>query len=126
MLSSANLTRSGIYADLIGAVGLTILAGCVGPGDLLHNEPSLKANTKKSPREYALCVFPEWQDARTDSSMNETESGYRLLVASNNMADELLEVRKSAEGSDVTLYQRMAWSKMPGRTAAGAAAKTCL
>ena len=111
---------------LIGAVGLTILAGCVGPGDLLHNEPSLKASTKKSPREYALCVFPKWQDARTDSSMNETESGYRLLVASNNMADELLEVRKSAEGSDVTLYQRMAWSKMPGRTAAEAAVKTCL
>ena len=111
---------------LIAAVSLAVLAGCVGPGDLVRNDPSFKASTKKSPKEYALCVFPKWQDARTDSSMNETETGYRLLVASNNMADELLEIRKTAVGSDVTLYQRMAWSKMPGRTAAEGAVKNCL
>ncbi|WP_212805499.1 hypothetical protein [Pseudomonas sp. Eqa60] len=106
------------------AVALT-LGGCVGPGDLERNDPSLRLSTKKDPKSYALCVFPKWQNARNDSSMSETESGYRLLVASA-MADELLEIRKTSSGSDVTLYQRMAWSAMPGRSAIESAVKSCL
>lgn len=110
----------------IVAFGIAVLAGCVGPGDLLKNDPSLTLQTTKSPKQYALCVFPKWQDARTDSSMVETEAGYRLLVASNNMADELLEIRKTSTGTTVTLYQRMAWSKMPGRSAIESGVRSCL
>lgn len=111
---------------LIGALAVAMLAGCVGPGDLAQNAPSLKLSTNKEPKRYALCVFPKWQDARTDSTMAETENGYRLLVASNNMADEMLEVRRTSTGSSVTLYQRMGWSMMPGRTAIESAVKSCL
>ncbi|MCQ9186214.1 hypothetical protein KMT30_45720 [Streptomyces sp. IBSBF 2953] len=111
---------------ILGVLAVALLAGCVGPGDLAKNDPSLKLSTKKDPKSYALCVFPKWQDARTDSTMAETESGYRLLVASNNMADEMLDIRKTSMGSSVTLHQRMAWSMMPGRSSIESAVKSCL
>lgn len=111
---------------IFGVLALALLAGCVGPGDLAKNDPSLKLDTKKDPKSYALCVFPKWQEARTDSTMAETESGYRLLVASNNMADEMLDVRRTPSGSSVTLHQRMAWSMMPGRSSIESAVKSCL
>jgi hypothetical protein len=111
---------------LIGVLAVAFLAGCVGPGDLEQNKPSIAATTKKDPKGYALCVFPKWQNARTDASMSETENGYRLLIASNNMADEMLDVAKTPQGSSVILHQRMAWSMMPGRTAVESAVRSCL
>jgi len=111
---------------LIAAVAAVVLAGCVSPGDLERNDPSIKAATNKDPKAYALCVFPKWQSSRTDSSMVETESGYRLWVASNNMADELLDIKKTSTGSSVMLRQRMAWSAMPGRSGVESAARSCL
>jgi len=77
---------------LIGALAVALLVGCVGAGDLEQNEPSISAKTTKDPKRYALCVFPKWQNARTDASMAETENGYRLLIASHSMADELLDI----------------------------------
>lgn len=110
----------------VGALAVALLAGCVSPGDLQKNEPSLKASTAKDPKRYALCVFPKWQDARSDAAMSETENGYRLVVASNNMTDELLDIRKSSKGSTVTLYQRMAWSPGYGRGDMKQAINECL
>lgn len=111
---------------LIGALAVAFLAGCVGPGDLAENDPSISATTTKDPKRYALCVFPKWQNARSDASMSETETGYRLLIASNNMADEMLDIVKTAKGSSVILHQRMAWSMMPGRSAVESAVRSCL
>ena len=111
---------------VIVALVAVLISGCVGPGDLASNEPSFKGDTKKDSRNYALCVFPKWQNARTDATLSETEGGYRLLVASNNMADEMLDVRKTPTGSSVVLYQRMAWSMMPGRSSIESAVKSCL
>lgn len=110
----------------VGALAVALLTGCVSPGDLQKNEPSLRASTSKDPKRYALCVFPKWQDARSDASMSETENGYRLLVANSNMADELLDIRKSQKGSSVTLYQRMAWSPGYGRSEMKQAINDCL
>lgn len=107
-------------------MAMVVLAGCVSPSDLEKNDPSITTATKKDPKRYALCVFPKWQSERTDSSMVETEAGYRLWVASNNMADELLEIKKTSTGSSVTLHQRMAWSAMPGRSGIESAVKSCL
>lgn len=111
---------------LMGALALAMLAGCVSPSDLASNEPSIQTSTKKDPKQYALCVFPKWQSSRTDSSMVETESGYRLWVASNSMADELLDIKRTSSGSSIALRQRMAWSAMPGRSGIEAAVKSCL
>ncbi|MBK4989755.1 hypothetical protein [Pseudomonas sp. S36] len=111
---------------LIVAMGLAFLAGCVSPADLERNEPTISATTLKDPKAYALCVFPKWQAARTDSAMAENSDGYRLWVAQSNMTDELLDIRKSGSGSAVTLKQRMAWSPGLGRSAIEKAARDCL
>lgn len=111
---------------LISMLGLVLLAGCVSPGDLESNDPSISAVTTKDPKRYALCVFPKWQDARSDVSMSETENGYRLIAASNNMTDELLSIRRTSKGSSVALYQRMAWAPGYGRADFERAVRSCL
>ena len=58
--------------------------------------------------------------------MSETENGYRLLIASNNMADEMLDIVKTSAGSRVVLRQRMACSPGYGRSAIEQAVRGCL
>ena len=111
---------------LFVALGLASLAGCVTTADLEGNDPSISAVTKKAPKQYALCVFPKWQAARTESSMVETENGYRLWISNSSMADELLDITRTSAGSSVALRQRMPWSAMPGRSAVERAVRSCL
>ena len=111
---------------LIGVVGPALLAGCVSPSDLKGNTPTTKAITTKSPKEYALCVFPQWQDARSEATMSETQSGYRLVIGAMNLTDELLEVSKTDTGSSVVFYQRVSWMPGFGRSAIEGAVKSCL
>ena len=111
---------------LIAAVAVAILAGCSTPGDLKKNAPTISSSSKKSPRQYALCVFPKWQEERSTSTMSETEEGYRLVVATDMMADEVLEIGRAGNGSKVALYQRMPWAKMVGRGAIEDAVRSCL
>lgn len=111
---------------VITAMALVVLAGCAAPGDLKKNDPTISATSNKSPKQYALCVFPKWQEERSASTMSETENGYRLIVATDMMTDELLEVFDSGKGSKVALYQRMPWSKMWGRGALEDAVRRCL
>lgn len=103
-----------------------LLAGCSTPGDLKKNAPTISSNSKKSPKQYALCVFPKWQEERSTSTMSETEDGYRLVVATDMMADEVLEIGRSGSGSRVALYQRMPWAKMVGRGAIEDAVRRCI
>lgn len=110
----------------VGAVAVALLAGCVSPGDLESKHPSISASTAKDPKRYALCVLPRWQDARSDVTMSETEYGYRLIAATNNMTDELLSIRKTSKGSAVKLYQRMAWAPGYGRGDMEQAVRGCL
>jgi hypothetical protein len=111
---------------LIGALAVSLLAGCSSPGDVKKNDPSISASTNKSAKKYALCVFPKWQEQRSTSTMSETENGYRLVVATDMMTDEVLEIYSAGTGSKVALYQRMPWSKMWGRAALEAAVRECL
>lgn len=111
---------------ILGALVLVLLAGCVSPTDLKSNTPTTTATTKKSPKEYAVCVFPKWQDARSEAVMSETENGYRLVISAMQMTDELLEIKKTANGSSVAFYQRVAWMPGVGRTAIEGAVKSCL
>ncbi|WP_166219710.1 hypothetical protein [Pseudomonas atagonensis] len=111
---------------IVGALALALLAGCSSPGDIKKNDPTISASTNKSAKKYALCVFPRWQDQRSTSTMSETENGYRLVVATDMMTDEVLEVISTGAGSKVSLYQRMPWSKMWGRGELEAAVRECL
>lgn len=110
----------------VGVLAAALLAGCSSPGDVKKNEPTISASTSKSAKKYALCVFPRWQEQRTTSTMSETDNGYRLVVATEMMTDEVLEISKAGAGSKVALYQRMPWSKMWGRGALEAAVRECL
>lgn len=111
---------------LIGALAVALLAGCVSPSDLKGNKPTTSANTQKSPKEYALCVFPKWQDARSEAVMSETSDGYRVVIGAMQLTDELVEVSKNSSGSRVNFYQRVAWMPGVGRTAIEEAVKDCL
>jgi uncharacterized lipoprotein YajG len=103
-----------------------LLVGCVSPSDLEKNSPSFSLSTSKDPERYALCVFPKWQDARSEAVISETENGYRLVISAMQMTDELLEVKKTSYGSSVVFYQRVAWMPGIGRSAIEAAVKACL
>lgn len=111
---------------LIGLIAVALLAGCVSPSDLKGNDPTVNTTTKKTPKQYALCVFPKWQDARSEAVMSETAEGYRLVVGAMNLTDELLEIKKASAGSTVNFYQRVAWMPGVGRSAMESAVKSCL
>lgn len=126
MLDFRSKQRANDMRILIAAVAVAMLAGCVSPGDLESKAPSISASSAKDPKKYALCVFPKWQDARSDVTMSETEYGYRLIAASNNMTDELLSIRKVSNGSSVKLFQRLAWGPGWGRSDMEKAVRNCL
>ncbi|MPR00673.1 hypothetical protein F0169_00480 [Pseudomonas sp. MAFF 212408] len=111
---------------LIAAVAMMVLAGCTTPGDLKNGKATISASSNKAPKQYALCVFPRWQDARSGATMFETERGYRLTVSTDMTTDELLEINKSASGSSVSLYQRLAWAPGVGRAAIEQSVRDCL
>lgn len=111
---------------LIGALAVALLAGCTTPGDLRSGKPSITGVTTKQPKQYALCVMPKWQEARSGATMSETETGFRLIVATNATTEELLDVNASKSGSAVALYQRLAWAPGYGRSAIEKAVRDCL
>ncbi|MBK5407592.1 hypothetical protein JFU58_03430 [Pseudomonas sp. TH34] len=115
------LSLIAVFSSLVA-----LLAGCVSPSDLRTNTPTISATTKKDPKKYALCVFPQWQDARSEATMSETENGYRLVIGAMQLTDELLEIKKTPAGSAVAFYQRVAWMPGVGRTAIEAAVRNCL
>jgi len=111
---------------LIAAVAVAVLAGCTTPGDLKSGKATISASSNKAPKQYALCVMPKWQDARSGATMTETSTGYRLIVATDSTAEELLEVNRSSNGSSVALYQRLSWAPGYGRSAIEKAVRDCL
>lgn len=111
---------------LIGSIMLVLLVGCSSPGDLKSGKATISALSSKTPKQYALCVMPKWQDARSGATMTETASGYRLIVATDSTAEELLEVNKASNGSSVALYQRLSWAPGYGRSAIEKAVRDCL
>jgi len=112
---------------LLLAMGLGLLAGCTTPGDLLKGSPTIVAETSKSPKAYALCVLPEWQEHQAGATMNETLTGYRLVSSAESIGqtNELLEIKKTAHGSEVRLYQRMPGITI-GRSKITSSVKNCL
>ncbi|MFK7607925.1 MULTISPECIES: hypothetical protein [unclassified Pseudomonas] len=112
---------------LIAAVAVAMLAGCTTPSDLKFGDPVFATTTKKTPKQYALCVLPRWQDLNASTTMSETESGYRLVMANPGVGqtDELLEITESGKGATVRQFQRIAWQQM-GRAGVSDAVKKCI
>jgi uncharacterized lipoprotein YajG len=112
---------------IVGAMAVALLTGCTTPSDLKSGSPVFSSATKKSPKQYALCVFPKWQDSNAGSTMTETERGYRLVMSNPGVGqtDELLEIDKTATGASVRHFQRIAWMQA-GRGDVSDAVKKCI
>jgi uncharacterized lipoprotein YajG len=112
---------------LAAALAIALLAGCTTPSDLKSSTPVLMASTARSPKQYALCVLPKWQDLNAGATMSETEDGYRLIMANPGVGqtDELLEITRTQSGSLVRHFQRIAWQQL-GRGGVSEAVKSCL
>lgn len=111
---------------VIAAVTFLSIAGCYSPGELIQMGPTYAAQTHRSPKQYALCVFPQWQESRPDATLSETENGYRLLSGNDMNTNEVLQVSKTAKGSDVKFYQRSYLDFGAGKATALESTKNCL
>ncbi|MBH3372862.1 hypothetical protein EGJ22_06845 [Pseudomonas sp. p99-361] len=113
--------------SVVTIVALILLAGCTTPGDLLKSTPTIVSETSKTPKAYALCVLPEWQEHQAGVTMNETLTGYRLISSAESIGqtNELLEIKQTTHGSEVKLYQRMPGISI-GRSKIMSSVKKCL
>lgn len=97
---------------LIGALAVALLAGCSSPADLMSSPPEVTVTTTKSPKSFALCVFPQWQEQSSTAVMSETDNGYRLVNGFGQQTDDVLDITKGYAGTVANLYQRVAWSQI--------------
>jgi len=112
---------------ILTALALIALTGCTSPGDLLKGDPSVSRETSKDPKSVALCAYPDWQEYQSTATMSETTDGYRLVSGSdmNGQTNDVLDIKRSATGSTVKLYQRMAWQQV-GRSKVTESLNRCL
>jgi len=96
----------------VGAVAVVLLAGCSSPSDLMSSAPAVTVASAKTPKAFALCVFPEWQEHNSNASMSETATGYRLVSGFAQQTDDVLDISQAKSGSVAKLYQRVAWSQL--------------
>ena len=108
------------------ATSTLLLAGCYSPGSLVQKGPTFSASTGKTPKNYALCVFPQWQEYRPDATLSETETGYRLISGNDMNTNEILNISKTTSGSAVKFYQRAYFDFGSGKENALRSTKTCL
>jgi hypothetical protein len=108
------------------ATSTLILAGCYSPSALVEKGPVLSASSSKTPKNYALCVFPQWQEHRPDATMSETETGYRIISGNDMNTNEILSISKTASGSSVKFYQRAYLDFGSGKENALRSTKACL
>ena len=108
------------------ATSTLVLAGCYSPSALVEKGPALSASSNKTPKNYALCVFPKWQEHRPDATMSETESGYRIISGNDMNTNEILSISKTTEGSAVKFYQRAYFDFGSGKENALRSTKACL
>lgn len=105
----------------VGLIALSF-AGCTSA----PNSPNITLSTTKLPEEYAKCVFPKWQMENSSTTMTASKGRYKIVVKSKVMADDILEVYKTSQGSEVAMYQRIPLASAVGRRALVQAAHDCL
>lgn len=95
----------------MGGVVLALLAGCSLPASLVPGEPNVSKYSNKSPKDYAACVLPAWQQEIPKTAQVSISNGYRITAPSIITADEIVDVVKYKDGSHVSLYQGPPWAK---------------
>lgn len=104
-----------------GLIALSV-AGCTSA----PNSPNFTLNSKKLPEEYARCVFPKLQKDNSNTAMSASKGRYRIVVQSRVLADDILEVYKTSQGSEIAVYQRIQLASAVGRGALEQAVHDCL
>ena len=108
----------------VGALAIAALAGCSSVSSLEDGAPQLSANSAKSPKAYAKCLNPKWQEINASTTSTETENGYRLLLNLDFVgAAVLAEIVQSKTGSNVKVYKS---SAILGSGKWAEAARSCL
>ncbi|CAH0237339.1 hypothetical protein SRABI130_02901 [Pseudomonas sp. Bi130] len=112
---------------VVAALLMMGLVGCTTPGDLLKGEPTISKQSNKDPKTVALCIYPDWQEYQSTATLSETLDGYRLVSGSelNGQTNDVLDIKRSATGSAVNLFQRMAWQQV-GRSKITESINRCL
>ncbi len=105
----------------LGVITLSLM-GCTHT----PNSPNITLETNKLPKEYALCVFHKWQKEKPSTTISETRGHYRVVVESKAAADEILDIYKTAQGSKVSMYQRMPLSSVFGGGYLESVVRDCL
>jgi len=95
----------------IGTLTMAMLAGCSLPASLVPGEPNISKTSDKTPKDYAACVLPLWQQDVAKTSQTSISNGYRITAPSIITADEILDIVKYKDGSRVSLYQGPPWAK---------------
>lgn len=92
------------------ALALIALAGCTTSG-LEKDQPSLAAQSEKSPQQFAKCLAPKWLDLNASTSSVETESGYKIAASAMYTGVVALAViDKASTGSSVRIFLPMDWA----------------
>ncbi|WP_416424670.1 hypothetical protein RAM80_02580 [Pseudomonas sp. App30] len=104
---------------LLSLFAVVCVAGCATP-----NSPNKTFTSLKSPQEVGECIAPKWQALRPDTESSGNSRHYRLVVSSKLAADEILEIYKTSNGSEVSWYQREPLTL--GRGALNKAVRDCL
>ena len=101
-----------------------VLASCSSIAGLEQSGPTLESHTAKSPREYARCLTPAWQDINSSVTSTETERGYRLLLNVEWIGVPVMAtVDGSESGATVKVYLMSTWK---GASGWESAARRCL
>ncbi len=90
-------------------LAIIALAGC-SMSAIEGKKPVLDAQTSKSPKEYALCLAPIWQQYNSETTSIETTTGYRIsATATYNGVIALAVVDKATSGSHVRVHLQADW-----------------
>ncbi len=86
-----------------------MVAGC-SMSSIESKNPVLDAKTSKTPREYALCLAPIWQQYNPATTSIETATGYRISAsATYNGVIALTVVDRADTGSTVRTHLQADW-----------------
>lgn len=84
-----------------------MLTGCASVADLERKEPTFTMHSSKSAQAYSACVTGKWVKIASTAHTIEVEEGFQVIVPSPVAdTDELLIIRRVADGSMISLHER--------------------
>lgn len=105
---------------LIGAVGITLLAGCASVADTRSNPPLLSLSSQKPAREVAECIRDSWQSTTVLGSsiggiLQTSGSRYSILAPDAQAPLHLVDVDSTNSGSEIRYHFYRTWQSPLGR-----------